>query len=275
MAVLKIGKHWPLAMAIGLVGGISLSGALLAADMTARQVVVAVFKTPPGEKINLSGKNLSELDLAGVDFRSALMAKTDLYGSDLSQANFEGADLSGSQLNRAVMTRTNFKGANLEGVRILKPSIFTTPDFDITEAPVFEGARMKGATIAARMDSVNFRGADLRGASIGPSDMSVEGGLAPSSLMKGADFTKANLDGIEVQNVDFTFGRFAGASMKGAKFSWINFTNADFSDADLSGAEFKDCNFEGIKIAGAKGLDSAKGLDLATQAQADDQAVKR
>ncbi|MEZ5899071.1 MAG: pentapeptide repeat-containing protein [Hyphomicrobiaceae bacterium] len=247
--------------------------AATAADMTARQVAVAVFKAPPGAKIDLTGKNLSELDLAGIDFRSAMLARTDLYGSDLSGANLEGTDLSGSKLDRAIMTKTNFKGANLEGVTILKPSIFSTPDFNVAETPVFAGAHLKRARIAARMDSVNFRGADLSEASIGPFDMSVEGGLAPSSLMKGADFTDANLQGVDIRNVDFTFGRFTGANLKGARLTSLNLTNADFSGADLTDAVFSGCNFEGVKLTGAKGLNSVKGLETATNV--DQSAVKR
>lgn len=259
-------KIWPVILAVLLASGPPMGGAS-AADMTARQVVVAVFKTPPGEKIDLSGKNLSELDLAGIDFRAAVLSRVNLYGSDLSQANLEGTALSGVKLDRAVMTRTNFKGADLEGASILKPSIYSTPDFNIAETPVFEGARLKGARIAARMDSVNFRGADLRDAAIGPFDMSVEGGLAPSSLMKGADFTGATMDGVDIRNVNFTFGRFSGASLKGARLVAIDFTNADFSGADLTGVVFTGCSFEGAKFTGAKGLESAKGLETAIQAK--------
>ena len=259
-------KIWTAILAALLAIG-SFMGAASAADMTARQVAVAVFKTPPGEKIDLSGKDLSELDLAGIDFRAAVLAHANLYGADLSQANFEGTALAGVKLDRAVMTRTNFKGANLEGASILKPSIYSTPDFNIAETPVFESARLKGARIAARMDSVNFRGADLRDAVIGPFDMSVEAGLAPSSLMKGADFTGATMDGVEIRNVNFTFGRFSGASLRGARLITIDFTNADFSGADLTGVVFTQCNFEGAKFTGAKGVESAKGLETVIKAK--------
>lgn len=233
----------------------------VAADMSARQVAVAIFKAPPGEKTDLSGKNLSELDLAGIDFKAALLAKADLYGSDLSLANLTKADLAGAKLDRAVMTRSNFAGANLEGASILKPSIFTTPDFDIRESPNFADANMKRVRLAARMDGTSFRGADLSSSQIGPFDMSVEGGLAPSSLMKSTDFTGANLSGADIRNVNFTFARFTSANLAGARLQHLDLTNANFDDADLTGVEFTSCNLQGASFRGAKGLDTLKGLE--------------
>jgi uncharacterized protein YjbI with pentapeptide repeats len=232
-----------------------------AADFTARQVTVAIHKAAAGEKIDFSGKDLSGLDLAGIDFKGAQLAKTNLYGADLSSANLKATNLAGAKLDRAVLTKADFSGANLEGATILKPSVFSSPDFDIAETPNFTGAILRGARIAARMDGVKFREADLSGAQIGPFDMSVEGGLAPSSLMQGADFSAANLSQTDIRNIDFTFGRFPGARLNGAKLTALDLTNADFSGADLTGAQFSGCKFDGATFTGAKGLDSAKGLE--------------
>jgi uncharacterized protein YjbI with pentapeptide repeats len=233
----------------------------VAADMSARQVAVAIFKTPSGEQVDLTGKNLSELDLAGIDFKAALLARADLYGSDLSRANLTKTDLAGAKLDRAVMTRSNFAGANLEGASILKPSIFTSPDFDIRESPNFADANMKRVRLAARMDGTSFRGADLSNSQIGPFDMSVEGGLAPSSLMKSTDFTGANLSGADIRNVNFTFSRFTGANLTGARLQTLDLTNANFDDADLTGVEFSGCDLQGASFRGAKGLSTIKGLE--------------
>lgn len=232
-----------------------------AADMTARQVAVAIYKAPAGEKIDLTAKNLAKLDLAGIDFKAALMGGADLYGADLSRANLAGTNLAAAKLDRAVITKADFTGANLEGASILKPSIFTTPDFNITESPTFANANMRRARIAARMDGTSFRGADLSGSQIGPFDMSVEGGLAPSSLMKSTDFTGANLSGTDIRNVNFTFARFTGANLSGARLQLLDLTNAKFDGADLTGAEFSGCNLQGASFQGAKGLDTIKGLE--------------
>lgn len=240
---------------------LTMSPRAQAADFTARQVTVAIHKAVAGEKIDFSGKDLSELDLAGIDFKGAQLANVNLYGADLSGANLSASNLAGAKLDRAILTKADFSGANLEGATILKPSVFSSPDFNIAESPNFTGAVLRGARIAARMDGVKFRDADLTGAKIGPFDMSVEGGLAPSSLMEGADFSAANLSATEIRNINFTFGRFPGARLNSAKLVALDLTNADFSGADLTGAEFSGCKFEGATFTGAKGLDSVKGLE--------------
>jgi len=40
-----------------------------AAELTTREVVSALFKAAPGSQLDLSGKDLRRLDLAGVDFK--------------------------------------------------------------------------------------------------------------------------------------------------------------------------------------------------------------
>lgn len=81
----------------------------------------SIVETNPGKKVSinqvmdilkttrdLSGKNLSGLQLIGVN-----MTKCNLKGVDLSHANLERADLGESNLERADLTGTNLKMANL------------------------------------------------------------------------------------------------------------------------------------------------------------------
>ena len=240
-----------------------------AADFTAREVTQKFFKAKASDPVDLSGKDLSNLDLAGLDFKHANLTGANLYGVDLSAADLSGANLSGAKLDRAIVIKANFSGANMEGATLLKPSVFSSMNFDRADVPKFTGANLKSVRITARMDGADFRRADLSGARIGPFDMSGEAGMAPSSFMMGADFSAANLSGAEIRNVNFTFGRFAGANLKGAKLVNLDFTNADLSGADLTGAEISGSNFDGADVRGAKGLEtlvgagSAKNLDRA------------
>jgi hypothetical protein len=81
-----------------------------------------IVETLPGEKLtikqvmtilktkrDLSGKNLSGLQLVGVN-----LAKCNLKGIDLSNANLERADLGESDLERADLTGANMKMSNLQ-----------------------------------------------------------------------------------------------------------------------------------------------------------------
>ncbi len=230
-----------------------------AADFTAREVTAQVFRAKAGERIDFSGKDLSNLDLAGLDFKHADLSQANLYGVDLSSANLSGVNLAGAKLDRAIVIGADFSGANLEGATILKPSVFSSMKFDHAEAPKFTGANLRSIRIVARMDGTDFRRADLTGARIGPFDMSGEAGMAPSTLMMGSDFSGANLSGVEIRNVNFTFGRFVGTDLRGAKLLNLILAKADFSGADLTGADVTNSNFDEANLKGAKGLHTLIG----------------
>lgn len=235
----------------------------LAADFTAREVTSQFFKAKAGEPVDFSDKDLSNLDLAGLDFKQADMRRANLYGVDLSSANLAGANLSGAKLDRAIVIGADFSGANMEGATILKPSVFSSMKFDHAEAPKFTGANLRSVRIIARMDGTDFRRADLSGARIGPFDMSGEAGMAPSTLMMGSDFSGANLSGVEIRNVNFTFGRFVGTDLRGAKLLNLILAKADFSGADLTGADVTNSNFDEANLTGAKGLSTLIGAATA------------
>ena len=234
-----------------------------AADYTAREVTEQFFKAKSGERVDFSGKDLSNLDLAGLDFKRADLQRANLYGVDLSLSNLSGVNLAGAKLDRAIVIGTDFSGANMEGATILKPSVFSSMKFDRADAPKFTGANLRSVRIIARMDGTDFRNADLSGARIGPFDMSGEAGMAPSTFMMGADFSGANLSGVEIRNVNFTFGRFVGTNLRGAKLFNLDLSKADFSGADLSGADVTNSNFEEANLTGAKGLSSLIGATTA------------
>jgi uncharacterized protein YjbI with pentapeptide repeats len=55
------------------------------------------------EKEQLSGLDLSNLNLAGTNFKNANLKYTDLSNSDLTGVNFEGAHLLGCELKNAIL----------------------------------------------------------------------------------------------------------------------------------------------------------------------------
>lgn len=232
----------------------------VAADLTARDVTLQFHKAEANTRVDFSGKNLTNLDLAGLDFKSANLAKANLYGADLTSANMKGTDLSGAKLDRAILMQTDFSGANLQGATILLPSIFSDTSFKHADAPKFVGANLRGARIAARMDGADFANADLSGAWIGPSERTSEAGMAPSSRSLGMNFTSANLSGAMIKEVEMTFARFTGANLKGAKLINLDLTRADFSGSDMTGADITGSNLDGANLSGVKGFETVTGL---------------
>jgi len=250
------------ALACGALGGREAQ----AADMTAGQVTQALFKSKAGEPVNLNGRDLRELDLAGIDFKSALLAGSNLYGADLSGANLKGTDLKGARLDRANVAKADFSGANLDGVSLLRLTIFTTLERDPREAPKFMGAKMRNTTLSGWMDGTDFSGCDLTGALFGLQDAHSEGLLASRVRLVGANFSDATLTGANLAGSQLTHARFINAVARDTNFREADLAKTDFSNADVSGMDVTGANLEDAKFTGAKGVETIKGLAQALNA---------
>ena len=238
---------------------LSALGPASAADYTARALTEAFFKAKPGEHLDFSGKDLSFLDLAGVDFKGATLAHSNLYGVDLTRASLRGTNLSGVRLDRAVMVRADFSGANLEGASLMRPSLYTSLYSDREEAPKFAGANLRGVRMTAMMDGVDFRGADLTGARLGPHEPRADISSMPASFLRGCDFSGATLRGADLMWAKLSFSRFVGADLRDVNLRGTDLSKADFAGADLTGADVTDADFDGANLKGAKGLTGTKG----------------
>lgn len=237
--------------------------AAAAADFTARQVTEAFHKARPGQPIDLSGKDLSFLDLAGLDFKGALLTGANLFGADLTTADLRGSRLEGVKLDRAGIVRADFSGANLEGASVLRPAVNTTLGINSADAPKFAGANLRYVRMTAMMDGADFRGADLTGARMGPHEPRADISSMPSSLLRGCDFSGATLKGADLMWAKLRFSRFVGADVREVNFAGADLAMTDFSGADFTGADLTAADLDGAILAGAKGLDSVKGLALA------------
>lgn len=265
-------KAWLRALAVAAAVAAVPGGAVKAegADFSAKDLTQALFKAEKGVSINLSGKRFRELDLAGVDFKSARLTKTDFYGTDLTDAVLAGTDMSGALLDRAVITRADFSGANLEGATILRPTIFSGLERNIAEAPRFTGARMAKVALSGWLDGTDFSEADLTGAVFGRQDAHSEGLLASRVRMTSCKFINAKLAGAVFRGTSLVFARFGGADAKGADFRFADLTNTDFSGADVADMDVTGAILDGANFTGVKGFGDIKGL---VQAQGADRIV--
>lgn len=228
--------------------------------ITARELTQALFKAEKGSAIDLAGVSLRGLDLAGVDFKAAKLAKADLYGVDLTDAQLTNCDLMGALLDRAIMTRADFSGANLEGATLLRPTIFSGLERNRAEAPKFVGARMAKTALSGWLDGTDFSKADLTGAKFGKQDSDSEGLLASRVRMSGCKFAGAVVRGTDFHGSEMVFADFRGADAAGADFRHVDLTNADFSGANVAGMNVAGAALGGAKFIGAKGFDEIAGL---------------
>ena len=231
-----------------------------AADMTTREVVSALFKAAPGSAPDLSGKDLTRLDLAGVDFKRANLAQAKLFGSDLAGANLARVNLVGAVLDRVTITKTDFSGANLARASILRPNIFSSLQAVQSEVPTFAGATLEGAHLAGRFDLVSFRNADLTNARFGPKDPRSEELITGRAELTGCDFSSATMRGANLSRSGAKYAKFIRADLRNANLAHANLKGADFTGADLTDADFTGAVLDGATFTDAKGLDRARGL---------------
>jgi uncharacterized protein YjbI with pentapeptide repeats len=238
---------------------------------TTREAIAAEYaaKRSFAER-DLTGADLSKLDLRGADFRLALLEKADLHGANLEGADFTGAvlaradlegaktkgvklaganlaearlmklDLAGVDLRGAVLTKAQLGGANLHGANLDGADL---AEVDLTAADLAEASAQKAQFTGATVERARFTGADLTEAVFHSLDL---GGL---------DFSGARLEKVELHECLGEKTKFAGAHMKNARFSHIDrrscFDGADFEKANLEHANLRDVELKGAHFAGA------------------------
>ena len=134
---------------------------------------------PDGERLDLSWKDLRNVDLRGANLCEAILRGVGLQHANLSEAslyraNLQGADLTGANLNRASLPCADAKGATL------------------CEASL-RGAYLKDVILRdANLCAADFYGANLRGADLLGANLS--GASLHKADLYAADLRCANLD---------------------------------------------------------------------------------
>lgn len=238
----------------------------MVAEINARTITSMLYQAKPGERPDLSGKFLAYLDLSGLNFKRAILTRSDFYGTDFTGADLSGADLSYTRLDRSVLIRANLAGANLTGSTIFRPTVYSDLSNDTSDAPHFSGANLTRVHVQAELSGSDFRGADLTEADFFPLEgRPGEGTMTTTykNVLKYCDFSGARLHNADMRRAVLWFAKFTGADLKGARFVDADLSRADFAGADLTGADFTHANVDGTNFVGAKGIAAAKGLDQA------------
>lgn len=235
-------------------------------DFTARQVTSILFKARPGDRPDLSERDLTYLDLSGLDFKGASLAGSNLYGADLTELSLKGTELSRVRLDRAVLIRANLSGANLSDATILRPTVYSDLSNNHADAPRFSGATLARIRVQADLSGSDFRGADLTDAHFDPLEARAGQGTLmtlSANVLKSCDFSGARARTANFTRAVMTFSRFTGADLTGALFAEADLSMVDFSGADLTNADMTGADLYGATLTGAKGLDTVIGLENA------------
>lgn len=181
--------------------------------------------------IDLTGADLSNLDLRGVDLTGAWLESANLRNANLSGAKLHAAVLAHADLRGAIAIGTDLRSANLGGAECAHA--------------VFENADLQGAILGGtRLGLAQLRGARLARAQL------------LDSAWAGADASAIVAPGMVFYKLDMNGARFIEAGLGSCSFVECDLRGADFSGADLGSASFVGCNagnvrFVGTRMAGA------------------------
>jgi uncharacterized protein YjbI with pentapeptide repeats len=170
-------------------------------------------RAPDGKRASLASRNLAGLDLSNrnlteIDFSGAVF-----YGANLKFANLERANLFCADMRNVDARYANFTGADLRG------STLTNSNLSF-----------------AKLDKADMRQGRL--AKMGPDGM--ERIVERNGSSAGVDFSHCSLRGASLDKANLTGANFTGANFTGASFKGARFQNASFEGAVLVDVDIRD-----------------------------------
>lgn len=182
---------------------------------------------------DLTGANLREKNLEGVDFRRADLHDADLHQTNLSKANLRKALLCDANLYEATLVGADLKNADLRRANMRGMNAQNT---------TASGAVMKRANLT----KTNLSGAKLNNAQLNGANLSGGTNLSQANLnfasMDSANLTTANLDGAKLVRANLHEADLAGARLRAADLKFANLTETDLQGADFTGAILQGAN---------------------------------
>jgi len=211
-----------------------------------------------GEKADLIGAELVNIDLGGAYLRGCDLIKANLHGANLEKANLGRANLFGTNLTGANMKGANLRRSNLEKAKMVEADL---------EGAVLSEANLKSASLSgARMDRAEILRADLEGADLSKITMrdadlykselqgaSLRGAFVERTKMKranlqGADLTEAYLREAEMPHADLSETNLAKANLENCQMQSTTLRDANLNETSLIGADLSGAILSGILL---------------------------
>lgn len=178
-----------------------------------KRELLQLIRKNGGLGFNLSGVDLSDSNLAGIN-----LVESNLIGADLSNTNLANAHLIIANLTNADLSK-----ANLMNARLMSSNLTSA---DLSNAYLVNAEMSRSYALYADLSNANLRGANLSVANLIGAD------LSNASLMS-ADLSIANFLGADLSNADLT-----GSDLNNATLIGANLSNANFRDTTVSKARF-------------------------------------
>jgi uncharacterized protein YjbI with pentapeptide repeats len=213
--------------------------------------------------IELTGGDLSHLDLRGFDFSDAWLESVDFSNSNLSGSNFSKAVLAHSNFSNVIAIGSNFSKANL-GAAVLLNAVFDGSDFsDATLMHCnFASTQLPGAEVARALllesiwGKADWSSVKAIGQTFYKADM--KGMVFAEANFSGANFLECDLSGVDFRAATLTSTTFVGCNLNDSDLKGVNALGAVFvKGCSLVGADLSQGNFVSVNF-GASDMSSAK-----------------
>lgn len=246
------------------------------ADLDRKELIqlIAIGKS----NLNLTGLDLSYLDLKKLDLTGAILIGANLSYTDLSNVILKDANMQEVNLTGAILTNANFENADLKNAIFYAPDIKTvTFEYKLPKSnkPKIEDPKTKTKKIHERKSNLENKAPlvktgtnklktenkQLEKLSIPDENPELEkqellnmitkyekGGINKvvdfSEIdLSGLDLSNRNLAGINLSGTDLIKTNLSGSNLMGANLSNADLTEANLINANLSNAQLKWATF--------------------------------
>lgn len=179
------------------------------------------------ETPDLSGADLTERGLDGVNLSGADLRGTALTGSSLRNADLRSASAQDARLDHAMLFGANLSGAALDGAVLAHAHL--------QEATIYGGSAIRADLRGVQGYRLTAGSADsISGRPVLPTDMT--GANLNRAWLPNARLQNVVLDGVEARDAVFEEASLSGIRARRADLRRATFNRAWLTDADVSGA---------------------------------------
>jgi uncharacterized protein YjbI with pentapeptide repeats len=246
-------------------------------EYTTRQILEMIQANGGPEDLDLSGKDLSGIDLGWetIQVELEILRKENLRvkpkptwwtpeptnGVNLSQVNLSGANLGGANLCGADLRAANLREADL-GAAYLAGSDLSKADLygaNLKKADLY-GSRLREANLRvvylheARLASSDLYRADMRDASLTRANL--KGAILREANLERAELFEAELEEVDLQETNLAWANLFGANLKGVDLTTtilrgVNLEEANLRYANLQRVDLNRVNLRSADLFGA------------------------
>ncbi|MGE0431902.1 MAG: DUF2169 domain-containing protein [Planctomycetota bacterium] len=209
---------------------------------------------PLTEPRDLSGYDLSNMDLRGHNFRGCALVGTVFANSTLDGVSFAGADCTQANFYRASLTGCDFSGSTaaraLFDRATLTDAVFANATLDESgfSNVVATGATFDGASaaswIVAKSDLTGASAVGLRAPKAIFDDTKLAGVNLSSATCERASFRRVQAPQLNAEHATLAFATFEAATLTGARFGLAQAADTAWHHADLTSADFSAATLE-------------------------------